>query len=74
MVETFSGKDVASNTPIVGRDVYTHTAGIHADGDMKGDLYGTRLAPARFGQRRRYALGKLAGKASLEVADALDEE
>jgi D-citramalate synthase len=66
MVETFSGKDVAANTPIVGRDVYTHTAGIHADGDLKGDLYGSRLAPARFGQRRRYALGKLAGKASLE--------
>jgi len=66
LVETFSGKDVSSNTPIVGRDVYTQTAGIHADGDAKGDLYATRLLPARFGERRRYALGKLAGKASLE--------
>ena len=50
LVETFSGKDVAANTPIVGRDVYTQTAGIHADGDMKGDLYTTRLAPGRFGR------------------------
>jgi D-citramalate synthase len=66
LVETFSGKDVAANTPVVGRDVYTQTGGIHADGDMKGDLYATRLAPTRFGQQRRYALGKLAGKASLE--------
>jgi D-citramalate synthase len=66
LVETFSGKDVASNTPIVGRDVFTQTAGIHADGDMKGDLYASRLAPQRFGQRRRYALGKLSGKASLD--------
>ena len=65
MVETFTGKDVATNTPIVGRDVYTHTGGIHADGDVKGNLYGSTLAPARFGERRRYALGKLAGKASL---------
>ena len=64
MVETFSGKDVAANTPIVGRDVFTQTAGIHADGDMKGDLYASRLAPTRFGQKRRYALGKLSGKAS----------
>jgi D-citramalate synthase len=66
LVETFSGKDVAANTPIVGRDVFTQTAGIHADGDAKGDLYGSRLAPARFGQKRRYALGKLSGKASLD--------
>ncbi|MCG8590459.1 MAG: 2-isopropylmalate synthase [Proteobacteria bacterium] len=66
MVETFSGKDVAANSPIVGRDVFTQTAGIHADGDAKGDLYATRLAPARFGRARRYALGKLSGKASLD--------
>ena len=43
MVETFSGKELAANTPVVGRDVYTQTAGIHADGDAKGDLYGTCL-------------------------------
>ena len=66
LVETFSGKDIAANTPIVGRDVFTQTAGIHADGDLKGDLYTTRLAPARFGGRRRYALGKLSGKASVD--------
>jgi D-citramalate synthase len=66
LVETFSGKEVAANTPIVGRDVYTQTAGIHADGDAKGDLYATRLAPNRFGGARRYALGKLSGKASLD--------
>ena len=66
LVETFSGKEVAANTPVVGRDVYTQTAGIHADGDAKGDLYATRLAPKRFGGARRYALGKLSGKASLD--------
>jgi len=66
LVETFSGKELSANTPVVGRDVYTQTAGIHADGDAKGDLYATRLAPARFGGARRYALGKLSGKASLD--------
>ena len=66
MVAAFSGKVTGDNTPIVGRDVFTQTAGIHADGDSKGDLYANKLAPARFGRRRRYALGKLSGKASLE--------
>ncbi len=66
LVEIFSGKEVATNAPIVGRDVFTQTAGIHADGDAKGDLYESRLAPGRFGRQRRYALGKLSGKASIE--------
>ena len=66
LVETFSGKDLAANAPIVGRDVFTQTAGIHADGDAKGDLYATGLSPDRFARERRYALGKLSGKASLD--------
>ena len=66
MVETFSGKEIAANTPITGRDVFTQTAGVHADGDAKGDLYHSRLEHGRFGRARRYALGKLAGKASLD--------
>ena len=66
IVSTFSGKEFAANAPIVGRDVFTQTAGIHADGDAKGDLYATALAPARFGRARRYALGKLSGRASVD--------
>jgi D-citramalate synthase len=66
MVESFSGKDMPGNTPIVGRDVFTQTAGIHADGDAKGELYQTRLSAERFGRQRRYALGKLSGRASLD--------
>jgi D-citramalate synthase len=65
LVQYFSGKRIADNAPIVGEDVFTQTAGIHADGDHKGGLYATRLSPERFGRRRVYALGKLAGKASL---------
>jgi D-citramalate synthase len=65
LVEYFSGKRIADNAPIVGADVFTQTAGIHADGDRKGSLYHSRLSPERFARRRNYALGKLAGKASL---------
>ncbi len=65
MVERFSGKRVAANAPIVGADVFTQTAGIHADGDHKGGLYESRLSPERFGRVRSYALGKMSGRASL---------
>lgn len=66
MVENFSGKRVAANTPIIGADVFTQTAGIHADGDQKGGLYKTRLGPERFSRTHSYALGKMSGKASLK--------
>lgn len=66
LVETFAGKNIAENTPIVGQDVFTQTAGVHADGDAKGNLYANRLVPERFGRTRSYALGKLSGKASLD--------
>jgi D-citramalate synthase len=65
LVENFSGKWLAANAPVVGADVFTQTAGIHADGDQKGGLYETRLKPERFSRKRRYALGKMSGKASL---------
>ena len=66
LVETFSGKRIQSNRPVVGQDVYTQTAGIHADGDKKNNLYMNPILPERFGRTRVYALGKLAGRASVE--------
>jgi D-citramalate synthase len=66
LVENFSGKRISDNAPIVGADVFTQTAGIHADGDQKGGLYKTRLGPERFSRTRSYALGKMSGKASLK--------
>ena len=79
MVETFSGKRVPANSPVVGADAFTQTAGIHADGDRKGGLYETKLSPERFARTRSYALGKMSGKASLaknleELGLTLSEE
>jgi D-citramalate synthase len=65
LVEAFSGKRISDNRPIVGEDVFTQTAGIHADGDKKANLYANPILPTRFGRKRSYALGKLAGKASI---------
>lgn len=66
LVETFSGIRIPSNKPIVGESVFTQTAGIHADGDKKNNLYFSRLMPERFGRLRSYALGKTSGKANIE--------
>lgn len=75
LVENFSGKRIADNTPIVGADVFTQTSGIHADGDKKGGLYMSALTPERFDRLRSYALGKMSGKASLaKNLEAMDIE
>lgn len=66
MVQLYSAMRVAPNKPIVGTNVFTQTAGVHADGDKKGGLYFNRLMPERFGREREYALGKLSGKANLD--------
>lgn len=65
-VEAFSGCRIAFNKPICGSNVFTQTAGIHADGDSKGNLYVSSLFPERFGRRRQYSLGKLSGRSNLE--------
>ena len=66
LVETFSGVRIPTNKPIVGDNVFTQTAGIHADGDNKNNLYFNDLLPERFGRKREYALGKTSGKANIE--------
>lgn len=65
-VEAFSGHRLSLNKPICGSNVFTQTAGIHADGDKKGNLYVTSLFPERFNRKRQYSLGKLSGKSNLE--------
>ena len=65
MVESFSGIAVAPNQPIVGDNVFTQVAGVHADGDSKDKLYYNDLVPERFGRKREYALGKNSGRANI---------
>ncbi|OQD43292.1 alpha-isopropylmalate synthase regulatory domain-containing protein [Croceivirga radicis] len=65
LVSTFTGFGIPANKPIVGENVFTQTAGIHADGDNKNNLYFNDLLPERFGRKRQYALGKTSGKANI---------
>lgn len=66
LVESFSGILIPANKPIIGANVFTQTAGIHADGDNKNNLYFSDLMPERFGRTRKYALGKSSGKANIQ--------
>jgi len=66
LVENFSGIMIPANKPVIGANVFTQTAGIHADGDNKNNLYFSDLLPERFGRTRKYALGKSSGKANIQ--------
>jgi D-citramalate synthase len=65
LVESYSGIRVPANKPVIGDNVFTQVAGIHADGDNKHNLYFNDLLPERFGRERVYALGKTSGKANI---------
>jgi len=79
IVETFSGIRIPVNKPLIGENVFTQTSGIHADGDSKDNLYFNNLLPERFGRKRKYALGKQSGKATIrknleEIGLSLDAQ
>ena len=64
-VESISGIRIPDNEPVTGENVFTQSSGIHADGDSKAGLYANALLPQRFGRERKYALGKMSGKANI---------
>jgi D-citramalate synthase len=65
VIESYSGIRIPVNKPVIGENVFTQTSGIHADGDCKDNLYFNDLLPERFGRKRKYALGKQSGKATI---------
>jgi len=50
IIETYSGIRIPNNKPIIGENVFTQVAGVHADGDAKNKLYYNDLLPERFGR------------------------
>lgn len=65
LIASYAGIAVPANKPIIGENVFTQVAGVHADGDNKHNLYQNELVPERFGRKREYALGKNSGKANI---------
>lgn len=66
LVQDYTSKPISPNRPIVGEDVFTHTSGIHVDGQIKGNLYSSQLKPQRFNREYQYDLGKLSGSSNVE--------
>ena len=66
IVESYSGIRIPNNKPVIGDNVFTQCAGIHADGDNKNNLYYNNLLPERFNRAREYALGKTSGKSNIK--------
>lgn len=65
LVEQASGRTVAANKSIVGRNAFTHEAGIHVDGLRKDPRNYQGFDPAEVGRRHRTLLGKHSGSHSV---------
>lgn len=62
LVERYSGVQLQYHKPIVGRNVFTHESGIHADGVIKHPRTYENFDPEFVGQKRKFVFGKFSGK------------
>ncbi|MEM2779379.1 MAG: homoaconitate hydratase [Candidatus Bathyarchaeia archaeon] len=53
--------------PIVGSNVFTHTSGIHQDAVLKNPIVYECFPPEMVGQRRRFLLSRISGKAAVSA-------
>lgn len=68
LVASLARRPVPAAKAVVGRDAFTHAAGIHVDGVLKDPALYEPFPPETVGGRRRLALGKGAGRAALRHA------
>ena len=60
-VATASGDTIGSRKSLIGRDVFSHEAGIHVDGLLKDPLNYQGIDPALVGRNHQLVLGKHSG-------------
>ncbi|MGJ0483662.1 MAG: homocitrate synthase [Methylomicrobium sp.] len=60
-VATASGDTIGSRKSLIGRDVFSHEAGIHVDGLLKDPANYQGIDPAVVGRRHQLVLGKHSG-------------
>ncbi len=63
-VAEFAGKQVASQSPIIGADVFTHESGLHVDGILKNSCLYDAMDPGRLGRSNQLRLSAKAGAAA----------
>jgi isopropylmalate/homocitrate/citramalate synthase len=65
LVEEFSGVRLQKHKPIIGKNVFSHESGIHADGVLKEPMTYEYFDPSFIGQEREFLFGKHSGGGAL---------
>lgn len=66
IVEKASKIRISPTKPIVGKNVFSHSSGIHVDGLIKNKVNYEFLRPCDFGRKTKIVLGKFSGISSIE--------
>jgi len=66
-VEKESGVRVSQSAPIIGRNMFRHESGIHADGIIKFPFTYETFDPGLVGHKRILVIGKMSGKSAIEA-------
>lgn len=80
LVSRFANVPVPPTFPVMGRNAFTHCAGVHTQAALRNPLHYQSLDPAIVGRRPEIALDHMSGMASLRHAlaaigeDALSDE
>src|SRR4030042_1113366 len=67
LVAKASGREVSLSKPIVGKNIFTHEAGIQVDGLVKEPKTYEVFHPSEIGGERQIIIGKHSGKNSLQM-------
>jgi len=67
VVSKLSGMPIWPSKPIVGENVFVHTSGIHQNAVLKDPLLYECFPPEMVGQRRRFLLSKVSGRAAVRA-------
>ncbi len=67
MVAKASGREVPLNKPILGKNIFTHEAGIQVDGLDKDAKTYEVFHPSEIGGERQIVIGKHSGKSAVQI-------
>lgn len=68
LVSEHSGVPVPANSPVVGKNAFTHCAGVHTHAAAVNPMHYESLNPEIVGRTRNFALDHMSGIASLKYA------
>lgn len=67
LVAKASGREVSVSKPIVGKNIFTHEAGVQVDGLVKEPQTYEAFHPSEIGGERQIVIGKHSGKKALQT-------